>query len=510
MDAPLRMIVLSPLDAEADRIAQELQRAGYVVDAERVETGLALRSALARGRCDVIVSEWSLRHFSAPAAIEMVNQLGLDVPVIIVTGTFGEEMAIGAFRAGARDFLLREQIDRLPTVVEREIRLQRARTAARDGRSLNRVMLAAAPDGIIEIDRSGEILEFNPAAEKIFAYSREELLGKPFADLLSAPALWDAHRRELERGVPAAGAEVVTGRIETSAVQKDGVEIPIELILARLDGGDPIFVAFVRDISDRLLERKKAEERLRMVEEYLRHAQKMEAIGHLAAGMAHDFNNVMTTILASSTMLLDEMEETDPRRGEVLEIRIATERAASLTRQLLAFLRTQPSEPRLVDVNALVVGVDKMLRRLIGKKIELSTSLGDGLGLVEVAPGQMEQVIVNLAINARDAMPSGGKLQIKTARIGEPSGVDCRVMLSVSDTGTGMSSETMRHLFEPFFTTKPLGKGTGLGLFTSQAIVTRNGGSISVRSEPGSGTVFEVYLPIAGKDRDSQSPAGRN
>src|SRR4051794_9209433 len=202
MEATLRMIVLSPLDAEADRIAQELRRTGYVVDAERVDNGLALRSALGRRPCDVIVSEWSLRHFSAPAAIEMVNGLGLDVPVVILTGTFGEEMAIGAFRAGARDFLLREQIHKLPAVVEREIRLHRARAGARESQSLNRVMLAAAPDGIIEMDRSGDIVEFNPAAEKIFAYSREESLGKPFADLLSAPALWHAHRRDLERALP--------------------------------------------------------------------------------------------------------------------------------------------------------------------------------------------------------------------------------------------------------------------------------------------------------------------
>ncbi|MFL5412909.1 MAG: ATP-binding protein [Myxococcales bacterium] len=510
MEATLRMIVLSPLDAEADRIAQELRRTGYVVDAERVDNGLALRSALGRRPCDVIVSEWSLRHFSAPAAIEMVNGLGLDVPVVILTGTFGEEMAIGAFRAGARDFLLREQIHKLPAVVEREIRLHRARAGARESQSLNRVMLAAAPDGIIEIDRSGDIVEFNPAAEKIFAYSREESLGKPFADLLSAPALWHAHRRDLERALPVVGAEVVTRRIETSAVRKDGVEIPIELILARIDEAQPIFVAFVRDLSDRVLERRKAEERLRMVEEYLRYAQKMEAIGHLAAGMAHDFNNVMTTILASSTLLLEQMGESDPHRGEVLEIRLATERAASFTRQLLSFLRTQPLQPRPVDLNSVVVGVETMLRRLIGKKIELSTSLGDGVGLVEVAPGQMEQVIVNLAINARDAMPSGGKLRIETARLGRPSEANCRVRLSVRDTGTGMSAETMRHLFEPFFTTKPPGKGTGLGLFISQAIVTRNGGSISVRSEPGSGTVFEVYLPVAGEGLESEPQARHN
>ncbi|MFL5455136.1 MAG: sensor histidine kinase, partial [Myxococcales bacterium] len=269
-------------------------------------------------------------------------------------------------------------------------------------------------------------------------------------------------------------------------------------------------VAFVRDLSDRMLERRKAEERLRMVEEYLRYAQKMEAIGHLAAGMAHDFNNVMTTILASSTLLLEQMGESDPHRGEVLEIRLATERAASFTRQLLSFLRTQPLQPRPVDLNSVVVGVETMLRRLIGKKIELSTSLGDGVGLVEVAPGQMEQVIVNLAINARDAMPSGGKLQIETARVGRPSEANCRVRLSVRDTGTGMSAETMRHLFEPFFTTKPPGKGTGLGLFISQAIVTRNGGSISVRSEPGSGTVFEVYLPVAGAGPESEPKARHN
>ena len=209
-------------------------------------------------------------------------------------------------------------------------------------------------------------------------------------------------------------------------------------------------------------------------------------------------------ILTSSSLLLDELPEGDPRRGEALEIRIAAERAASLTRQLLAFLRSQALERQLIDLNALVMGVEKMLRRLIGANIELSTSFAEGLGLIEVPPGQMEQVIVNLVINARDAMPSGGKLRIETSEVEDATAGNSvagkQVMLSISDTGVGMSPETQRHLFEPFYTTKPQGKGTGLGLFTSQAIVTRSGGSIAVESHPGAGTVFKIFLPLATRE----------
>jgi two-component system cell cycle sensor histidine kinase/response regulator CckA len=497
MDAPLRIIILSPLEAHGTRIAQELRRAGYAVDSERVDDGLALRAALKRAPWDMIVSEWSLRHFSAPAAIEMVNALGLDIPVVIVSGSFGEEIALAAFRAGARDFLVHDQIHRLPAVVDREIAERRVRIVAR-GRAGTRAVVAAAPDGILEMDRTGAIFELNPAVEKLLLFSREELLGRSIGDLLPAPALWDAYRRDLERS-PSRDDSFPAKRIEAVAVRKDGTQVPVELTLVRLDSTVPVFVAYLRDLSDRMTERRKAEERLHLIEDYLRQAQKLEAIGHLAAGMAHEFNNVLAAILSSSSMLLDEMPASDPRREEAVEISVVAERAASLTRQLLAFLRRQALEPQLIDLNGLVLGVERMLRRLIGPKIELSTALAGGVALVEAPPGQLEQVLVNLVINARDAMPSGGKLHIEIAEVegsvrlaeGDP---ERWVMLSISDTGVGMSAETRQQLFQPFFTTKPPGKGTGLGLFTSHTIVTRMGGSITVHSEPSAGSVLKVYL----------------
>jgi PAS domain S-box-containing protein len=512
MEEPIRIVVLSPLESDAIRIVEELKRAGLGVDCERVENALALRGALARGRCDLIFTEWSLQKFSAPAAVEMVKGLGLDVPVVVVTGTFGEDMAAAAFRAGARDFLLREHLHRLPAIVEREVRERRTRMSARGGRIGNAAVLAAALDGIVEVDRSGAVVEFNGAAERIFLSSREEAMGRPIGAFLAAPALWDAHQRALERDLAAARGSLVGKRIETSGLRRDGTEIPIELTITPLDDAGRTSIAFVRDISDRIAERESSKERSRFLEEKLVEMQRMEALGQLTAGIAHDFNNVLVAILSASSLLADEMPESDPRRADALEIRTAAERAASLTRQLLGFSRAQPQESRLVDLNALVTGAEKMLRRLIGEGIDLSTYLGEGLDLVQAPPGQIEQVIVNLVINARDAMPSGGRLRIKTAEVDETvrtaEGPARRwVMVSIGDTGMGMSEETRRQLFEPFFTTKPPGMGTGLGLFTSHAIVTRHGGTISVRSEPGAGSVFEVYLPGVAREESAAAPA---
>jgi nitrogen-specific signal transduction histidine kinase/CheY-like chemotaxis protein len=240
-------------------------------------------------------------------------------------------------------------------------------------------------------------------------------------------------------------------------------------------------------------------------EENLRPAQKMEALGRLTGGVAHDFNNVLAVVLANSQFLIDDLAEGDPRRSDAEEIKAAGEFAASLTRQLLAFSRRQVLEPRVVDLNASVTGMEKMLRRLNGDDIALSVGLGSSLGSVPVDAGQTEQVIKNLVVNARDATPTGGKLSIQTAhvdfdderaqgsRLSIPPG--SYVMLAVEDTGSGMDAETQRQLFEPFFTTKELGKGTGLGLATCYGIVKQSGGYIAVRSQLGQGTVFRVYLP---------------
>jgi two-component system, cell cycle sensor histidine kinase and response regulator CckA len=256
----------------------------------------------------------------------------------------------------------------------------------------------------------------------------------------------------------------------------------------------------------------------RRLEESLRQAQKMEAIGQLSGGIAHDFNNILATIIASSHFLLADLSASDPRREDAEQIKLAAERAAALTRQLLAFSRRQILAPTVLDLNATVAGIEKMLRRFIGEDIELAIVPGAELGSVRADPSQIEQVVMNLVVNARDAMPKGGKLSIETTNVsvGEPDVHDQGaipageyVMLAVSDTGCGMDGETKRRLFEPFFTTKERGRGTGLGLSTCYGIVKQSGGTIWAYSEPGHGAVFKVCLPRVDAQPTSPRPARR-
>jgi signal transduction histidine kinase len=250
--------------------------------------------------------------------------------------------------------------------------------------------------------------------------------------------------------------------------------------------------------------RKAAEMALRQSEEQLRQVQKIEAIGRLAAGVAHDFNNILTAITGHSELLIRQLDADDPRRKNAEQIEKAAYRAAGLTRQLLIFSRKQVIQPRVLDLNAVIVDIKKMLCRLIGEDIEFCTLLDPATGHIKADPGQIEQVIMNLVVNARDAMPTGGKLTVTTASTTldknhlknfPDMGAGDYVMLAIADTGTGMSEEVKAHLFEPFFTTKPPGTGTGLGLATCFGIVKQNAGHISVQSELGSGTTFKIYFP---------------
>jgi PAS domain S-box-containing protein len=363
-------------------------------------------------------------------------------------------------------------------------------------RFLNNIF-ASIQDGISILDKEYTILRVNSTMEQVYAHT-VPLVGKKCYQAYhgrSEPCEVCPSRSTLATGKPA--REEIT---EHDGEAVAHVELSTFPFISQPAGKMTGVVEYVRNIT----EKKQAEEALHRSEEQLRQAVKMEAVGRLAGGVAHDFNNILTAITGYSELLLMNLPPGDPQRQEVEDIRQAAERAASLTRQLLAFSRKQVLQPRRLDLNRVVGDMDKMLRRIIGEDIDLVTVLGENLGTVQADPGQIEQVVMNLAVNARDAMPHGGKLTLETANVDlDPAYAEEHlevqagpyVMLAVSDTGIGLDPESKAHLFEPFFTTKEMGKGTGLGLSTVYGIIKQSGGLIWVYSEPGKGTTFKIYLP---------------
>jgi two-component system, cell cycle sensor histidine kinase and response regulator CckA len=347
-----------------------------------------------------------------------------------------------------------------------------------------------ASDLIATVDLDGRVTDVNGAFVAATGYSRDELLQLRLENLIPAEsraALEQARTQKL-----AGASETV---YEHELLAKDGTRIQLE-VASRLifEDGRPVGTeAICRDISER-----------KQLEEQLRQAQRLEAVGRLAGGVAHDFNNLLTVISGYAEALLEGRDRA--HEPELDQIAAAAERATILTRQLLAFSRRQVLRPRVLQLNDIVAGLTPMLSRLIGEDVELAATLAPSLNTVLADPNQLEQVLVNLAVNARDAMPEGGLLRIQTANVvldeeyvaqHAEAVVGPHVMLSVSDTGIGMDDETLSHVFEPFFTTKPVGVGTGLGLATVYGIVKQSGGSMWVYSEPGQGTTFKALLPRA-------------
>ena len=376
---------------------------------------------------------------------------------------------------------------------------KRAEDALRESEEKYRTILENIEDGYFEVDLAGNFTFFNDSLCRMLGYSKEEMMGmndREYTDQENAKKLYQAFNKVYRTGEP-------TKEFGWEVVAKDGTRLfgEVSVSLIKDSKGQPTgFRGIARDIT----ERKRADEEKATLQEELRQSQKMEAIGGLAGGIAHDFNNLLTVISGNCQLSLLELKEEDSLRGNIEEIKAATERATSLTRQLLAFSRRQVLNMRVLDLNTIIRDLEKMLRRVIGEDIELVTCFADNLGMVKMDPGWIEQVIMNLAVNARDAMPGGGKLIIETANAdlddscsrGHVTAKPGRyVKLCVNDTGTGMPPDVREHLFEPFFTTKEKGKGTGLGLSTVYGIIKQSGGDIWVYSEPGLGTTFNIYWP---------------
>jgi two-component system, cell cycle sensor histidine kinase and response regulator CckA len=393
--------------------------------------------------------------------------------------------------------------------IYQQLQIQRIHRQLREHEEMFRLITENADDLITVIDRDGCRLYSSPGYSKIFGYSGEELLGTPIGDQIH-PDDQDAIRTvRLETFGKGAAP-----RQEYRFRQKDGEWRTLESNASPVRnhlGEIEKIVVVSRDIT----ERKLAEQMLRQRDDQLRQAQKMEAVGRLSGGIAHDFNNLLGVIIGYSESLEQQLPPDDPLRKSAEQIRKAGERAAALTNQLLAFSRQQVLQPKVLDLNAVVVDMGQMLRRLIGADIELTTRLDSQLGRVRADQSQIEQVIVNLAVNARDAMPGGGSMVIETSNIcvdeilarGLPFlRPGPHILLTVSDTGVGMDLATQRHIFEPFFTTKAPGKGTGLGLATVYGVVKQSGGVVGVDSKPGRGSSFKIFLPQAQESVVAPSP----
>jgi len=741
-------------------MTRHLTQAGFIINTRKVDTAEALRVALATEEWDVALCDYSMPHLNALGALQIVKEMGLDIPFIIVSGTVGEAVAVEAMRAGAHDYLMKDNLVRLAPTIKREVQEaenRRARKRAeeslkaseaelsalfaaltdvvlvldRDGRYLKvaptspnllykpasellgktvqevfpketadfflthirraldeecmhttdyslvvdgrevwfdcsvspmtknsvvwigrdvtdrnlaekaltqsearkAAILKSALDCVVTIDNEGRVLDINPAAERTFGYTCDQIVGKSMSELIIPPHLRQRHQHGFEKYLATGHSTILGKRIEVFAMRSDGSQIPVELTITAIgELPKPIFTAFIRDLTERKRaeaerrqseqELRKSEERYRVLvenahdiiyehdlegrytssnkageqitgysleetlklniadivapehlnnarqmiskklagqaitayeleviakdgrriavevntslvfkdgvpigvqgiardmterkqlEERLRQSHKMEAIGQLAGGVAHDFNNLLTVIGGYSSILLAKLQPDSPHRTSIEEIKKASDRASGLTRQLLAFSRKQILQPKVLDLNTVVSDLDKMLRRLISEDIDLLTITDPHLAKVKADPGQIEQVILNLVVNAKDAMPEGGKLTIETsnsvlskdyARLhGIPAGP--YIMLAVSDTGCGMDAATRKRIFEPFFTTKTAGKGTGLGLATLYGIVNQSGGNVWVYSEVGHGTTFKIYLPRADDSADT-------
>ena len=373
-------------------------------------------------------------------------------------------------------------------------------------------LLEFAPDAIVGVRSNGRITLANRQAEALFGYSRDELLDTP-VELLVPARFVSGHGAHRERYFEDPRTRAMGAGVELYGKRKDGTEFPAEISLSSLETDEGVVaVAAVRDISERA-----ASERERALSEELNQSRRLESVGQLAGGIAHDFNNLLGVIINFATFVADELPADSQPREDLEEIRQAAKRGAALTRQLLIFSRREVIKPEILDLNELTSGLENFLRRALGERVQLEVIPAHGLWTIQADRGQIEQVLVNLAVNGRDAMPGGGKLVVETTNVvldeqfaGNHIGLSPGeyVRLTVSDSGVGMEREVIERAFEPFYTTKPKGEGTGLGLATVYGIVTEAGGRVMLYSEPGVGTSVKIHLPARGDTGSTRLPDG--
>jgi PAS domain S-box-containing protein len=509
MKNPLHILHLEDDPCDAALVQSNLEAEGITCATTCVQNRDDFVAALERGGIDLVLSDFSLPAFDGLSAVEIVRARWPALPVILVSGSLGEERAIDSLKRGATDYVLKERLARLVPAVRRAMKEvqereqnQRMEKTLRETEQRFRIIFNESPLGIALVDVDGRPSLTNEALQKILGYTGEELSRMHFTEFTHPDdcAMDQVLYEQLLRG------ERKSYQIEKRFIRKDGNPVCARLsVSAARDAGRRVSfaISMVEDITER-----------RQLETQFIEAQKMEVVGQLASGVAHDFNNILSVILGYSDLLAEGLGPENSLQEYSKEIRHAADRAARLTQQLLVFSRRQTVQPVVLDLNVVVHDMEKMLRRLIDEHIELTIVSEEHLGHIKADAGHLGQVLMNLVINARDAMPNGGRLTITTGNVtlheshasthknAKPGNY---VLLSVQDTGVGMTDEIKGHLFEAFYTTKPSGKGTGLGLATCQAIVEQCVGHISFSSEVGKGSTFRVYIPRVDEPLDSDT-----
>ena len=536
MATSLNILHLEDDPSDAVLIRETLEHEGIEADVHRVSSRGEFVSAIERGEADLILSDYALPQFDGLSALAIARRVTPDTPFILVSGTLGEDAAVESLRSGATDYVLKTRMNRLAPAVRRaveELEQRRSRRAVERAlereRKFLRALLESLESGVMACDQDGALTLLNRA-------SRELCGGGGDA---GASEQWPGDCRLMgpDASTPLGPDQTPLVRaLRGEIIRHDEITItppqgPARFVMA---SGQPIVddsgtrlgaVVTLQDVTER-----------RHLERQLRQSQRMEAMGRLAAGVAHDFNNLLTVINGYCHLARSRPQDVNEIAPHLDEIAKAGARAADLTRQLLAFSRQQVLEPRVLDLGGVIAEMEKMLRRVIGADIELVCRSGRDLGRIHADVGQTEQVLLNLIVNARDAMEQGGVITIETENLevdrdganlpasgtvqgngpGRPRDpmpntpdvpAGSYVTLTVSDTGCGMDAETVSRIFEPFFTTKEAGRGTGLGLSTVHGIVTQSGGHIAVHSEVGRGSSFRIYLPRAKDGAETADPA---
>ncbi len=510
-----------PYDAQL--VQAKLEEAGMACRITRVQSRDEFEDALGRPDLDIILADYRLPMYDGLSALHLVARRRPDIPFIFVSGTIGEEAAIEALTKGATDYVLKQSLMRIGPAVQRALReahnqseRRQAEKSLAQSEAMMRGILNSVDEGFVVIDRQYRIRSANRAYCSLVNLREEEVIGRQCHAILRQNNQ-PCYESGLECPVQHTFRTGTAHACFITHQAASGALLYLELKSYPISDASGTIVSVIETIND-------VTEKYQL-QEQLAHSQKMESVARLAGGVAHDFNNMLGVIIGHAELAMGRVDTAEPLLGNLREIRKAAGRSAALTRQLLAFARKQTVAPRVLDLNETVSGMLNMLRPLIGEDIDLVWRPGKGASPVKMDPSQIDQILVNLCVNARDAITGIGRITIETDLITfDPD--YCRhhpeivagdyVSLIISDDGCGMEPEILGAIFDPFFTTKDIGRGTGLGLATVYGIIKQNDGFIKVHSEPGQGTTFKLYLPryldeavhVRHQEREAQIPVG--